>query len=314
MKLLVVTLLLASASPPKQVVWVDMGRAILGTPDGRKAKAELKRKHELFQREIHGKEQRLIHEREKIGASRYDAEIEKIQEEIEKRQAALEREQQDLLDPIVKKMEKLIETQNTRKNGPTVLDVTKQPLVAPPKKCDLTSWLIRAYAAPKVGAPKPAFPCRFEAFVYVDFDRALAASDAGKAAAKRLDAIKEEGQADIDRRQKVLKEMEASAKMSRPAVRREFEQKRRALAQRFAKYQSDLRKKELEAEGALYEKLEKQIAEVAEALPKVLFVEILEGQGKRIEPSCDATKWAAAAVDGAGTVRSLVKACPAVKR
>lgn len=314
MKLVLITLLLAPAAPPEQVVWVDVKRAILGTPDGRAAKAKLKRKHELFQREIRGKEQRLIHERQKFDPSRYDEEVEKIQKEVRQRQEALEKEQQALLEPIVKKMEGLLEAQNARPGGPHVLDVTKQPLVAPPDKCDLTSWLIRAYAAPRIGAPKPTFPCRFEAFVYVDFDRALAGSAAGKAATKKLDAKKAEAQADIDRRQRELREMKASAEMSRPAVKQEYEQRRRALAQRFARYQADLRKEEIRTEGALYEKLESAIGKMAKGLPKVLFIEHLEGQKEKLDPRCDATEWAATAVDGKASVASLVEACPVVKR
>ena len=306
-------LLLAVAAPQKQVVYVDLNQAILGTIDGRRAKTQLEEEHRRINREIRGKEERLIHDKKTLEAKRYDEAAQQIQEEIAKRQEELEQKQEKLLAPIVEKMKKLVSDHNATGAAPLVLDLSEQPIVDPPKECDLTSWLIRAYAATKPPAPSPANPCRFDGFAYVDFDRALAQSAAGKSATKALDALKEKGQEELDKRQRQLAEIERTA-AERPALREQYELERREVANLFAKIQRDLAQKERETEERLYRQLEDGLASARKKLPGMLFVEALEESGTRMTPSCDATEWAALMIDAKATAEDLRKSCAVAGR
>ncbi len=300
------------AATPRQVVWVDISQAILGTTDGQKVKSQLDDEHRRINREIRAKEERLIHERASIPPERYDDEAQRIQEEVGKQQDALDKKQDQLLAPIIARMKRLIETHNAKGIDPLVLDLSEQPLVDPPKQCDLTSWVVRSYAATQVPEPKPINPCRFSGFAYVDFDRALAQSSAGKAATASLDAFKEKGQKELDQRQRQLAEIERASK-ERPQGKEQFELERREVAMLFAKYQRELRDKEQATEKELYERLEKGLAEIVKQLPTVLFIEKIEDQKQTLEPSCDATDWAAKLIDAKAGLEALRQTCPVAK-
>ncbi len=313
-----ILLLTAAPSPGPAggiaVGYVDIKQAILNTVDGQRIKTKLEAENLRVSGEIRKKEEQLMRERSVLEPKQYDEKAQKIQEEIAKRQEALEKKQDDLLEPLIRKMETILQQHNKTKMPPKIVDLSEQPLVDPPKECDLTTWLTRAYADEKVAPPETSGDCMFRAFLYVDFDRTLALSAAGKAATQRLDAFKEKGQAEIDRRQRQLAEIQRSAKSGRPETKAEYERERRELAQLFAKYQKELEQKEIDTEGQLYERLEKNLASTAKQLRQVLFVEALEDQTTRLEPSCDATDWAAKVIDGKGTAGELARLCPLAKK
>jgi hypothetical protein len=268
------------------VVWVDLEQAILETDDGKQAKAALEAEHRRSTQQIRAREERL---RQLADPALYDREAEKLQQDAKELEAALEAKQEQLLAPIVKRMEKLIDEHG-------VIDLSEQPIVDPPPSCDATSWLARAYAKPE---PPKVTPCKLEKAVYVELDRALAQSTAGQAATKKLDLSKEKSQAELDRRQRQLLEMERHADPKR------YEEERREVAQLFARQQREMKAEAQDAEEALHALLRRKLREAS--LPGWMFIEAIPDQ-RRLSPHCDATDWAAQLLDGkkAGDLR---KAC-----
>jgi Skp family chaperone for outer membrane proteins len=273
--------------PALLIVWVDLEQAIVATDEGRRIKAQLAAEHQKATAAIRAREEKL---RAIADPMSYDREAAKLAEEAAKSEEALELRQEELLAPIIARMEKIIAEHR-------VIDLSEQPLVDPPKSCDATAWLVRAYAKAE---PLKVKPCEVAKAAYVDFDRALALSAAGKAATKGLDAFKEKAQAELDGRQRQMVEIE------RRADRRQYEEERREVAQLYARHQREIEARAMEAEEQLYATLRKKLR--ASAQQGLLFIEAIEDQ-RRLEPNCDASEWAAKLMDGKAAAADLRQVC-----
>lgn len=285
-------------TPLLLVLYVDLERAIPEVGEGRAVKAALEEEHRRATERIRAREEQL----ERISdPARYDSEAARIAEETAKEEHALEAKQDRLLAPIVEKMRQLADEAK-------LIDLSEHPLIDPPKECDWTDWLVHAYAK-RSAMPQAKEGCRFQKMVYVDFDRALAQSDAGKSATKRLDAFQEKGQAEIDRRQRQLAEIERELRAGQKERRRQYELERREVAQLYARYRKKMEEQARDAQDQLYGQLRRKLAEAAQRAPRLLFVQAIEDQ-IRLTPHCDASDWAAQWMDGKAGLDELHHRCP----
>lgn len=151
-----------SAWSATNIAVIDMPRAIQSTSEGKKAKTELETEFEKKKKEFQGQENNLKKmgedlEKKKSVLSQealekkqneFQEEMMKFREKVQKSQADIHKRQQELTEPIVIKMKKVVDRLAKEKNFGLVLELTPGILYAD-KSRDITDDVIKAYEKEK---------------------------------------------------------------------------------------------------------------------------------------------------------------------
>jgi Skp family chaperone for outer membrane proteins len=305
----VLWLLLLAAAPADGVLLyhVDPSRAVLATPAGKAVQAQLRQARQRREADLTTERQRLLSRRGGLSAEAYAAEVEALNAKVDGAEAALERLQDDLLAPILEKMQAILRAQDAREPGARTVDLSEVPLLHPNRLCERTAWLAEALRG-EAKAPAALPGCRARVFAVVDLQAALQTMDSAQAEARRLGALEGQRQEELDRFKRALSALEAEQRASPdPKRREEIEAQRAALDARFLQYQGELAQAERAAHTRLKARLDEAVAEARRAHPQVAFVERTEGPA--LTPSCDVTEWVAKRAEDRVPLAELPAAC-----
>ena len=304
----------AAAQPRRSqryVYAVDLQRAVLATPAGRKIKADLERMRRREEAVIRQRETALEQQRGTLAVAVYKARYREIQALIKKAESKLESEQDRLLAPVLADFRTLI--RGAQAPGISVLDTSVEAPIGLDARCDRTVELVRAFGRPtrserpSLGAPDEA--CRYRGFLFVQFDRVLRDLPESRVAVARLDGLKQRRQRELEGQKKRLEEIRARARSTGDGRwREEAEHRARQLDDSFETFQTEIQKAELEAEDKLYQRVERTILDFARRQQGLLFVEYFEERPDR-PPSCEVSRWVVRLLRQQVGLSSLRKMC-----
>lgn len=310
-----IALTLMAATSPMEVYTVDLGRAVLQTPEGKSIAGELSKRHRESEAEIRKREDLVASRRSRLAPEDYTAEVERLQRSIEAAERSLAAEQDELLAPQLERMRGLMSDGEAKAGGAIrIVAQTDAPFVGASKACDLTTWLARAAKAGRVEKSPPRDDaCRFRHFFYVRFDDVITQMKSAQKAMARLDQVKERYQSELDMWQKQLREVAAKADETKdPKWSREHTRLAREIEQKYGRLQEKLEREELAAQSELYGRIEATLGRIAAQVEQVGFVERLDGAKVSLSPRCEISSWTAALLNGDATVDDLKKVCPGV--
>lgn len=298
--------LLAAAPQPQELYTVDLAAALRALPAGREVSEALGKIQREREAEIRQREDTLLARRSKISQDEYRAEAEQIAQRIEAINVELDQAQDRLLAPHLDRLRGYLA--KGEKGGVRIYEAGEVALRGAPKACDATSWLISAAKAKRVRAPPARNPgCRFEFFLYVDYDDVLRQMREGKAAIAKLDAQKDQKQRELDADQKKLEKLRARGDAKSAAEARALAKQ---IEARFDRMQRSLQRAELAAMDRLYGQIERMLDRLASREKGVAFVEKLKGSTTQLSPRCEVSSWVAGLIDVKATVDDLKKVCP----
>lgn len=304
-----------AAAAPTEVYSVDLGRAVLATNAGQRMSKALAKLHREEEAAIRAEEDALAKRRDRIAPQDYAAAVDKLQRRIEGAEKRLAAKQDELLAPELERMRAYLKAGEKRAGGEIrIVAKTEAPFVSLPPPCEVTKWLAGVAQAGAVQAPPKRNPaCRFSHFLYVRFDDVLKKTREAQAVMAQLDATKEKYQAELDRWQKHLAELDAKARQTGdPKWRHEHTRVAREIEEKYGRLQSQLADEELKAQSRLYGKIEATLGRLAAQVKGIAFVERLSGSTLTLEPSCEVSDWVAGLIDERATVDDLKAACPAL--
>lgn len=153
-------LLPAFAHAELKLGYVDIQRALAETDEGKAAKAQLQAMLQNKQKEIDSEQEALRKEKDLLEkqasamsedtrtqkAQAFQAKVMQLAQKFEKEKQAMQLQQQQALNGILEKMEKVVKDIATRENITMVFDKSSG-LVYAPASLDLTNELIRSYNA-----------------------------------------------------------------------------------------------------------------------------------------------------------------------
>ena len=163
MKLIVALCLLAGGATGRaqdlKIGWVDLQRAILQTGDGQRAKntldTELKRRqatlHQMEKkmharaREFEQKSALLARDARARQQLEVQNDLRHFQESVAQNQAEMEKRQQELLEPVARKLNQILARLGQRENFTLIVGRPEQLLVYANPALDLTDRIVREY-------------------------------------------------------------------------------------------------------------------------------------------------------------------------
>jgi Skp family chaperone for outer membrane proteins len=306
-----VALAAATGPTPAEVYTVDLAAALRALPAGREVSEALGKLQREREAEIRQREDRLLAGRAKMSPAAYRAQAEELAERIQGINQELGAAQDRLLAPHLAELRGYVADAQKRVKGIHIHEVGDVPLRGAPKACDATSWLIETARAGAVKAPPPRNPaCRFDFFLYVDFDDIVRQMREGKAAIAKLDKDKDDKQNALDADQKKLATLRAKAEQGDPQAGDAARALAKQIEARYARMQQAIERAELAAMQRLYGQIERMVERLAVRTKGVAFVESLDGASTRMTPSCEVSSWVAGLIDVKAKVDDLDKVCP----
>ena len=308
----------ASARPttrPVVAYSVDLQRAVLATPAGRRVRAEIRRRRAAEERRIRGLEKVLESQRAELAPQVYRERFEQIQAAIAAAESRLNDAQDELLAPVLSELRALI--RSAEGDQKVFFESSREAPVGLDSACDRTTSIVKAYlrnkrnAKPELGPANDA--CRFRGFLFVDFDRVISGLPQSRAAVARLEELRSKRQADIEQQKKRLETLKERAQSTGDARwREEIDHRARQLDESFSSYQREIKQAEAETQNALYDRVERALKKVLGRKEGLLFVEYFGDRPKRAR-SCEVSAWTSQWMTGQAGSAGLVKACPLVK-
>ncbi len=291
-----------------QVYTVDLRRAILATPKGRKIKSKIDRRRRAQERKIRALEEKLSRRKKTLTQAQFSTRFLEIQERIDAVQSKLDAQQDRMLAPLLERFRGLIEAATY---GTTVvLDTSVASPLSPKAACDRTVQLIRAYLdgedRPSMGRRDPA--CQTRGMLLLRLDQVLNGLPETRATREGLDALRDKRQADIERQRREMAELQARAQ-SDAALAPEVKARRLQLERSFQTYQAEIRQAESEARDKLMERVRHGLAHAPAGRKELIFVEYF-GRRPDLARSCEVSEWAGRWVRHRSGWSTLASSCP----
>ena len=314
--LVMMTASIASASDGGRnsvyVYTVDMRRAVLATPAGRKVKATINRQRKSEERKIRDREQRLVDERAGLTKAEYHKRFTAIQDDIRAAEGRLEAEQDRLLGPILDRLGELITA--SQSGGVVVVTLSEAAPLELDSRCDRTVPLIKAYLAEgggKFDLGRRDSVCRVTGLLLVSVDKVVERLPDTRAALARLDSLKDKRQNEIEMQRRRLTELEARARSDRRFAE-EVRERRRQLDETFTSYQEELRRAEARTRDALRGRVERALARAKARAKGALFVEYF-GPRPSWSRACEVSDWVRAWTETRTTWSALARECAYIR-
>ncbi len=290
-------LALLAAVPPTHLYHVDLSRAVVVTAQGRAAKAQLLQARSGKQARLHTQRERLLTQRGSMTAAAYGARVEALNKQIATAEADLEQLQDELVGPIVEKLDDLLATEAQRVPSARIVALADLTLMAPNGLCNRTGWLAQAYRG-QAKSPKPIRACVMDRFAYVRVPQVLRDIKGAAAEDRKIRALQDKRQDELDRFRKEVTRLGAEArKTGDPRMAKELAGQIADLDRRYAAYQAEVGDAERAAQTRMRANLDTWIAKAQKRYPRVIFVEADDAM-PRLEPACDATRWLGGLIDG----------------
>lgn len=301
-------LALLAAVPTTHLYHVDLSRAVVATPEGRAAQAQLEAAREEQQARLQVQRERLLTRRGSLSPTAYTARVDALNHDIEVAEASLDSLQQEKVAPIVARFEALLAAEAKRVPTTRTVVLDDGNLLVPRPLCDRTGWLAQAYR----GEAKPARAdeaCRVGRLAQVNLSEVLSKSRLAEAETRALATMQDKRQAELDRFRQEVTRLSAEARQSQdPRMAREAEGQRADLEQRFSRFQAELSAAERAAQTRTRAKLDAVVRAAQERHPKVVF--LAAGPGlEGLDPTCEASPWILARLDGGDPAEPLPAAC-----
>lgn len=289
------------------VYTVDLGRAVLGVPEGRKIRTELEKMRKSEERRVRRMEAALENDRARLSPSEFNSRFEAIQKKIGRAGRKLEAAQDRRLKPILRKMRSIMRAEE--KNRAVVFDVSQRSPIGLSSMCDRTGQLSLVYRRGKGDLTFNADACRRTGFLYVNFDEIVKALPEGRDAVVKLDALQKKRQSELERYKSRLQTLKKRAKTSDDARLQEKVETRRAqLDALYQKYQKEIKDAEARAQSRLYRRIEAKLKQFGQAHDGLLFVEYFDSP-PRDTRSCEVSEWAIAHLAGQAGLQALRNRC-----
>lgn len=301
-------LALIAAVPTTHLYHVDLSRAVLATAEGRAAQAQVSQARQERQSRLQVQRERLLTRKSSMNPAAFAARVDSLNQQIEAAEAALEKLQQDKVDPIVAKLDAILAKEALRNPAYKTVALADVPVLKPRRLCDRTGWLAEAYRG-EAKAPVEIGACRVQRFAGVHVHRALTESTISQAEDRRLRALQDKRQQELDRLRKEVTRLSAEARRSKNTrMATEAERQRTDLDRRFARFQAELASAERVALTKARRRLDEAVAQAQKAHPQVVFVDT-SSKPSMPEPQCDATQWLVQVIDGGADVQALPGHC-----
>ncbi len=306
-----VALAAATGPSPTEVYTVDLVATLRAIPAGGAVSDALGKLQRQREAEIRQREDRLLAQRATMSPAAYRAQAEELAERITAINEELAAAQDRLLAPHLAKLRGYVADAKKRAKGIEIHELGEVPLRGAPKACDATPWLIETAREGAVKGPPPRNPaCRFDFFLYVDFDDIVRQMREGKAAIARLDKDKDDKQNALDADQKKLATLRTKAERGDPQAGEAARALAKEIEARYARMQQAIERAELAAMQRLYGQIERMVQRLAARTKGVAFVESLDGSSTRMSPSCEVSSWVAGLIDVKAKVDDLDEVCP----
>lgn len=266
---LVVALAVASEAtepPPSELRFVDLQAVVLELPEGRAARDELMAARKKAQAGIDAHRQALADAGPELDEWQRTERAHALEAEASAAERALIEMQDQLLEPIVKRLERLLP--DSAVEGRVVVRLDQVPLIGWPKECALTAWLMQRAADDEVVAPKPRTECRARVLRQVDTAAlAVAMPEAARAQAE-IERFRKVRQAEIDAKLESVQQLERLAEKD-PSHQEEATQARAELDAWVMELQTTMADKKRRAEDAVYDQVRTALASAARKLDGV---------------------------------------------
>jgi Skp family chaperone for outer membrane proteins len=259
------------------LLFVDVERAVLESPEGKRAAIELEAERARVDSELAVREQEIAGVRKKLEKDprarvEYQNAAAAYEELVKTKQAALEASQDRRFGPLIDQIDARMKKAST--DQVLLVDVADHPPLFPVSACDATEAIMRGSAV------KAAAECRARAVFVVDLDKVMRSLEESKRATARLDSFQRERQAELDQRSR---QIEAQGGV-------DVEARRLELADRYAAYRKELAEREAKELAAMRALAIARIQEKKAAYPGAVFVERVE-EVTPIAGSCDVSRF-----------------------
>ncbi len=271
------------AAAGAQPLWtVDLEASILATEEGRAARTRIEGLTERAQDEASARRARLLAREGTLSAEAFERERQELNAWIEASEAKLDRQQAELVDPMVERMEAILIRARSRLGG-VILEVEEGRVVGLDSRCDLSSWLADRFEGRNPPAPS-AQACRARGYAVVDRAQAVRGTARAQRIVAARDAYREE------QRQR-LRRLERQ-----PAV---GEADRRQEA---ARVQAEVAAHDDAARAALGRAVDEAVRTLSGHNPGIVWLLVDDLIPPELEPRCDATVWVKIQIDARSPV------------
>lgn len=242
---------------------------MLQSADGKRVQVELEAARAKVEDELAKDEAAVVKARGEPG--RYQKLAAAYEAKVIAKQKALDEAQDQKFAPIIDRFVALLESESSAELK--VVDSADHPPLFGDASCEVTAELVKIDAKKGHLSKRPG--CAKKAIFYVSLDRVMASLPESKAASARLDAFTKEKQLELDERQR----RGGSSDEHRFELAERYEAYRRALKEREAREQANMRTKALQ-----------HIQARSEGFDQALFLERI-AEVPMLDRACDVTRF-----------------------